>query len=244
MNEQTFKQELEKISSVNLFKYLLGIFVIAIVIIAFAFTIYFIKFHGSLSATNGDWGTFGDFIGGTLNPILSFLSLIALLVTIFLQSKELEHTREELTKTADAAQQQIKHFQNESKRSDVYRLIEKLVERIDQNYKVTFLLDDEMHTNPRLIDLVSKRLRDVHFISDLKNIQIEYENKTSSTFNTLWSIERDFELLLHYLKKYEATSDGRYLLDFYRAEYCDLMNFLFEHELLLDEKLYHDFFHS
>src|SRR5690606_33800122 len=131
-----------------------------------------------------------------------FLSLIALLVTIFLQSRELELTREELIKTAEAAQQQVNHLQNESKRSDVYRLIEKLVERIDYNYKVAPLLDGGVRTNLKLIDFVLEDLRDTHFGSDVIDIGIGFKDKTSSIFNRIWSIERDFELLLHYLKKY------------------------------------------
>jgi hypothetical protein len=47
-------------------------------------------------------GTFGDFIGGTLNPILSFLTFMGLLITIILQSKELEQTRQELQRSAEA----------------------------------------------------------------------------------------------------------------------------------------------
>lgn len=82
------------------------IFSIAISFAITAPTLYFMNFDGGFSAKNGDWGTFGDFFGGTLNPILSFLSLTALLFTIVLQSrqaemskKELELSREELTET-------------------------------------------------------------------------------------------------------------------------------------------------
>lgn len=52
------------------------------------------KFFADLSSEKGDWGTFGDFVGGTLNPILSFLSLIVLLLTYAMQRKELEKTEE------------------------------------------------------------------------------------------------------------------------------------------------------
>jgi len=41
-------------------------------------------------------GTFGDFVGGTLNPILSFLALLALLLTLAIQIRELKETRREL----------------------------------------------------------------------------------------------------------------------------------------------------
>lgn len=70
------------------------------------------------------WGAFGDYLGGTLNPIFAFASFIALLYTINLQSKELkasreelELTREELTRSADAQKEQsesikIQNFEN------------------------------------------------------------------------------------------------------------------------------------
>ena len=47
----------------------------------------------SLQATMGQ---FGDFMGGSVNPILGFLSLIALLLTVALQARQLELTRQEL----------------------------------------------------------------------------------------------------------------------------------------------------
>ncbi|MBB4289499.1 putative membrane protein [Rhizobium leguminosarum] len=40
-------------------------------------------------------GTLGDFLGGTLNPILTFLSFIALLLTIVLQQREVHSARGE-----------------------------------------------------------------------------------------------------------------------------------------------------
>ncbi|OBT07577.1 putative phage abortive infection protein [Vibrio cyclitrophicus] len=47
-------------------------------------------------------GAKGDFIGGILNPIFGFLSLLALLYTIILQSKELSETRAEIKRSAEA----------------------------------------------------------------------------------------------------------------------------------------------
>ena len=47
-------------------------------------------------------GVFGDFMGGVLNPILSFLGFFALLLTIILQSKELKETRKEIQRSSNA----------------------------------------------------------------------------------------------------------------------------------------------
>ncbi|WP_418114376.1 putative phage abortive infection protein [Vibrio scophthalmi] len=44
-------------------------------------------------------GVFGDFLGGVLNPIFSFITFVALLITIILQSRELGLTREEVSAT-------------------------------------------------------------------------------------------------------------------------------------------------
>ena len=51
------------------------------------------------STKKADWGTFGDFVGGTLNPIFALFSLFAIIYTIKIQTKELELSREELEAT-------------------------------------------------------------------------------------------------------------------------------------------------
>jgi len=45
--------------------------------------LYFYKFPGGLSARPEVWGVFGDYLGGVLNPVLAFASLIVVLVTLY-----------------------------------------------------------------------------------------------------------------------------------------------------------------
>ncbi|WP_211355858.1 putative phage abortive infection protein [Colwellia echini] len=47
-------------------------------------------------------GVFGDFMGGVLNPILTFFTLFGLIATIVIQRQELRLARVEYEKTADA----------------------------------------------------------------------------------------------------------------------------------------------
>jgi hypothetical protein len=47
-------------------------------------------------------GVFGDFMGGVLNPILTFFTLFGLIATIVIQRQELRLSRHEYEKTADA----------------------------------------------------------------------------------------------------------------------------------------------
>lgn len=102
MSNKNLKEKFKSMTSDQVFSSLAWIFSIATGIVAVVIAFYFMNFSGSLSNEHERWGTFGDFIGGTLNPILSFFALAALLLTIILQSKELEATREELIRSATA----------------------------------------------------------------------------------------------------------------------------------------------
>lgn len=55
-------------------------------------------------------GLSGDFLGGVLNPILSFFSFLALLFTLRLQRRELNATMEELKKSTIAAESNVRLF--------------------------------------------------------------------------------------------------------------------------------------
>lgn len=45
--------------------------------------LYVYRFRGGLSARPEDWGLFGDFVGGVLNPILAFASFMVVLVALY-----------------------------------------------------------------------------------------------------------------------------------------------------------------
>lgn len=69
---------------------------VGILAILATLSLYFFNFHSGLSELNADWGTFGDFVGGTLNPIFAFLSFIALALTLLFQYLALLETRVEV----------------------------------------------------------------------------------------------------------------------------------------------------
>ncbi len=69
--------------------------------------LYVLKFYSyDLSEDSGDWGTFGDYVGGLLNPFLSFLALIVLLRTYSTQRKELEETQKILNEQKETQKRQ------------------------------------------------------------------------------------------------------------------------------------------
>jgi hypothetical protein len=75
------------------------ILVIAIGLFLGLLVIYYLKIFDLDTTKKADWGTFGDFFGGTLNPIFALFSLFAIIYTIKIQTEELELSREELEAT-------------------------------------------------------------------------------------------------------------------------------------------------
>ena len=65
-----------------------------------------IDFDGALGGTN-EFGTFGDFLGGTLNPILGFLTIVLLLRSLRIQTHELQESRRVITETKDIHRQSL-----------------------------------------------------------------------------------------------------------------------------------------
>lgn len=81
----------------------------ALTVLGIVFGFYWSYFKDlPISTKPSDWGTFGDFVGGTANPLLSFFTIVLLAFTIILQSrqlsissKELRLSRKELALTRD-----------------------------------------------------------------------------------------------------------------------------------------------
>ncbi|PPC01560.1 putative phage abortive infection protein [Acinetobacter pittii] len=74
---------------------------IALVLIALVLVMYFIHFNGDFQKDPDKWGTFGDFVGGTLNPVLAALAFYWLTSSIRLQIQELRDTRIVLQESAE-----------------------------------------------------------------------------------------------------------------------------------------------
>lgn len=79
-------------------------------ILVFAWVAYALKVGNPNGAVDvrAAWGQLGDFIGGVTNPVLSFMGLIALLVTVKLQADQLNATREELDESRRAQSEAAK----------------------------------------------------------------------------------------------------------------------------------------
>lgn len=113
---------------------------VAIILFLMTTSLYFYNFHGVFSNSKGDWGAFGDFIGGTLNPLFAFLSLIAIIYTISIQTQELEYSREELKATKDEL---AKSADAQTKQSELFEMQNKSINQ--QTFENTFFKLLEHH---------------------------------------------------------------------------------------------------
>lgn len=79
-------------------RWLAAILLLAICVLALVFYIYATHFSDVPAATDprAAWGQFGDYIGGTANPILALLTLSGVLLTVLLQVKQLQNSKQEL----------------------------------------------------------------------------------------------------------------------------------------------------
>lgn len=130
--------------SENVFPRLLPFLLVAILSVAVAavgivgFT-YYSHFSGEIVPDHSRWGQFGDFFGGTLNPLLAFLGLIALLITLVIQSRELGLSTRELANSAKALSEQSQSLKKQNFEStffEMVKLLNSIVQDLDLGEKV------------------------------------------------------------------------------------------------------------
>ena len=102
---------------------------VAISIAILMLATYFGNFHGDFG-DQSDFGAFGDFFGGILNPMLTFLTILLLLRQLRLQRSELNATAKELRATAEIHEENMKH----SRAVDIYEKTYEKYSKAIQNF--------------------------------------------------------------------------------------------------------------
>lgn len=72
------------------------------------YALWFFANEKVLSTSSSDWGTFGDFIGGILNPIMALFAFYWLTRSILIQKKELEESQNALRDSSKSQAEQAK----------------------------------------------------------------------------------------------------------------------------------------
>jgi biopolymer transport protein ExbD len=138
----------------------------------------------------GNFGAFGDFMGGILNPVFMFLTLYALIITIIMQKKELKLAREEYSKTANALDTQA----IENTFFNTLNLHHKITENVKIDFAEfgeKFLTIQEKQQN-RLIGLVKNKQENYNGIKAFDEvINRIFKNKNSKLTLKYYKILQD-----------------------------------------------------
>jgi len=127
--------------------YLLGFFALALSVIVavlvvlhfqFAIDIPWLRISHHESAQY--WGQIGDFVGGILNPVLSFCALIAVLYNLSLQREELSLARKDARDAQEIQNRQSAIFKQQNFESVFFRLLE-VHSSLSKNIKVKAKVD-------------------------------------------------------------------------------------------------------
>jgi len=176
--------------NIKLPKVLFCIFIVAFFLIITAVTVYFLNFNGPMSNKHEEWGTFGDFLGGVLNPALSFLALIALLLTLSLQNRqaeisvkelqlsrtELVNSRKELSRSAKAQEESGKHQSRQVKVQELSAKISVITLLIEQDGKgiSDYRSSGSSHSTIRVSEIIGTSKKEL--LNELGAIYKELKN--------------------------------------------------------------------
>lgn len=91
---------------------------VALAALCAALFVYRMQFGGGFSTQSGDWSAFGSYMGGILGPLVSFLTLGAVLKTVYLQRELLETQKQEFI---NLSQQQMESLLRQDRQLDLSR---------------------------------------------------------------------------------------------------------------------------
>ena len=122
------------------------------------------------------WGQFGDYMGGVINPIFGFISVVLLIYTIrqqqealSLQREELQATREELARSAKAQEASEKALNEQANIFKQQQFEQTFFSMSNQLAKIaTDLLHNNIYNNITII------LSDYHYDQKIKIDRINY----------------------------------------------------------------------
>lgn len=155
--------------------------VIAILVTIIVLLLYFTHFPATFSGNQGEWGQFGDYVGGVLNPLFSVFGFFALLYTIRQQSEvielqayEMATSNVQLKNSADALMKQNEYYERQQFDAKLFHLMSlhsetlattKIVHTTINNDETGEWLDADEFSGSQAIHVAFHELLDESFAS-------------------------------------------------------------------------------
>lgn len=166
----------------------------ASIVVSFVIAIcaYRLKFGGALSENSSDWSNFGSYMGGIFGPLVSFVTLLAVLKTVYLQRELLDAQREEFDRMNTVQQQtfEAQLNQNSSIAEDAKR---KRVSEFQDT--VLQLLNQQISLQEGIIESIEKYEKQIHSNSSLNdhekiNATLRTANEKAKVLNVVKELSR------------------------------------------------------
>lgn len=224
-------------SSLPSFLVFLGI--LGIILFAVALGLYFFRFGtNSLSENHAAWGVFGDYIGGTVGPLIALLAFLGLLWTIRINERELELTREELRHSRVALEQsnyiaegRAERERAEERKNDLSRVIHSISSDLNA------LLARPLTVPPSLAlsNGQTVRFSDNYKVADLVDSYEIHEHRfniTPKNHQVIRELSIGISRLVHYLRAYEQTAENDFFTAYYKRKYAKYIQILSDESFL------------
>nr|WP_152029972.1 hypothetical protein [Pseudomonas sp. LPH1] len=185
---------------------LISIMGFSILAITLALLIYSNNFAAELSTSHSRWGEFGDFFGGTLNPIFGFLSVIALLLTITLQINEIKQTREAAQVSANALTKQLEISREQAQEQTFFRFLEELKK---DEYINTCIKKSQALCKTLFEEIYANGIEDAEREIDLDELYIKLD-KTVHTGTIFQYLIPKISILCSIMSEFEPSHRKKY----------------------------------
>lgn len=127
----------------------LSILILGLGLVSFlaAIGIYISAFGTDLSDVHSRWSEFGDFFGGLLNPVLAFLAIVMLFITLMSQMNEFRESVKHLESSAKTAREELDLIRSQTTDNEVLAVLG------NADQQISLLLQSEVSdagSTPRL----------------------------------------------------------------------------------------------
>lgn len=190
---------------------------------------YFSSFPGAENSHEA-WGTTGDFFGGTLNPLLQFVVIAMLFLSIHIQKNELRETRQELIESRKANELAACSLQTQAE----FQRTQLELNTIEILLEKHFLeMTEHISTNMFHIDGNTSRVSSIEFCLKQMNINGTHYITSVSVYDGLQgtaieSLEVIHPLLLEQLElleRYAYEKGSIYFIDFWLGRLYHYIHF-------------------
>jgi hypothetical protein len=149
----------------------------------------------------GDLGTFGDFLGGSTVPLLTFITILLLLRTIRIQSNQLEVQKDEFTLLRREMEDTKKALQEQGKTARMQRFENSFSIQIEEFRKVKSSIENDYNEIPEtplskgtpfeylsykgIMAYISGRIK-IYTSEEMATLDISLDIDSPDSFNDYW----------------------------------------------------------